>query len=273
MPPRGTNPDIVRIVEGLAGQVEMRTELVMRFDYGSIVPWVRRLDDGALLGIGRPDALVLRTPVELAPEEMTHVAEFTVRRGDRVPFTLTWFSSADEPPRAIDPEHALAQTDSFWRDWVGKCGYEGEYPDAVHTSLLVLKALTYAPTGAIVAAPTTSLPERIGGVRNWDYRFAWVRDTAFTLDALINLDLRVQVHASFAWLLDAVERTEPDLHVFYDLDGETVDDERELDLAGYRGSRPVLRGNGAAGQLQLSCYGDLLETAELYVRDGNALDD
>ena len=133
--------------------------------------------------------------------------------------------------------------------------------------------LTYVPTGAIVAAPTTSLPERIGGDRNYDYRYAWVRDTAFTLDALINLDLLVQVHASFSWLLGAVENTEPELHVFYGLEGQIVSDEKELELDGYRGSRPVRRGNGAAGQLQLGCYGDLLETAELYVRDGNALDD
>ena len=149
----------------------------------------------------------------------------------------------------------------------------GEWNEATRRSALALRLLTYVPTGAIVAAPTTSLPERIGGDRNYDYRYAWVRDTAFTLDALINLDLLVQVHASFAWLLRAVENTEPDLHVFYDLDGETVSGQEELELDGYRGARPVRRGNGAAGQLQLGCYGDLLETVELYVRDGNALDD
>jgi len=274
MPPRGTNPDIVRIVEGLAGQVEMRTELVMRFDYGSIVPWVRRLDDGALLGIGGPDALVLRTPVELAPEEMTHVAEFTVRRGDRVPFTLTWFSSADEPPRAIDPEHALAQTDSFWRDWVGKCGYEGEYPDAVHTSLLVLKALTYAPTGAIVAAPTTSLPERIGGVRNWDYRFSWLRDATFTLYALMNAGFQDEARAWRDWLLRAVAGEPARMQILYGVAGERRVPEYEVEwLPGYAGSRPVRIGNAAHEQFQLDVYGELMDALHEARRHGLARDD
>ena len=150
---------------------------------------------------------------------------------------------------------------------------DGDWKQATRRSALALRLLTHVPTGAIVAAPTTSLPEQIGGDKNYDYRFSWIRDTAYSLDALLNLGLLVQVHSSFAWLLRAVETTEPDLHVFYDLDGETTSGQKKLDLAGYRGSQPVVRGNQASGQLQLGCYGDLLETAELYVREGNALDD
>ena len=170
MPPRGVAPDIVRIVEGVSGTVELRCELVIRFDYGNIVPWVRRVDD-ALVAIAGPDGLCLRTPAELRGENMTTVGELTVSDGDRVPFALTWFPSSQPLPDEIDPEQALEDTVEFWTEWIDRCGYEGDWHDAVHRSLMVLKALTYAPTGGIVAAPTTSLPEAIGGVRNWDYRY------------------------------------------------------------------------------------------------------
>jgi GH15 family glucan-1,4-alpha-glucosidase len=164
MPPRETAPDIVRIVEGIDGEVLMRAELVIRLDYGSVVPWLLRVDPVTLLAVGGPDGLLLRTAVDLQPDGMTHTAEFTVRAGERIPFVLTWFPSHSEFPKAVDAEDALGDAESFWRGWVRNCAYEGEFPKAVRTSLAVLKALTYHPTGGIVAAPTTSLPERIGGV-------------------------------------------------------------------------------------------------------------
>ena len=274
MPPRGTNPDIVRIVEGLEGQVDMRTELVMRFDYGSIVPWVRRLDDESLVAIGGPDGLVLRTPIELAPEEMTHVAEFRVRRGDRVPFVLTWFPSSEPPARPVTAEHALADTETYWRDWVAGCRYTGEYPEAVFTSLLVLKALTYGPTGAIVAAPTTSLPERIGGVRNWDYRCSWLRDATFTLYALMNAGFQDEARAWRDWLLRAVAGDPASMQILYGVAGERRVPEIEVDwLPGYAGSRPVRIGNAAHEQFQLDTYGEMMDALHEARRHGLARDD
>src|SRR5204862_3176538 len=185
-------------------------------------------------------------------------------------------STHDEPipfARRDWVERRIETTAEDWRRWLAGATVEGEWEDAARRSALALRMLTFARTGGIVAAPTTSLPERIGGDRNYDYRYAWVRDTAFTLDALINLGLLVQVHASFAWLLDAIAATDPEVRVLYDLDGSEIPGEDELELAGYRGSSPVRRGNRAAKQVQLGCYGDVLETAELYVGDGNALDE
>jgi GH15 family glucan-1,4-alpha-glucosidase len=274
MPPRGANPDIVRIVEGLEGHVEMRAELVMRFDYGSIVPWVRRFEDDSLVAIGGPDGLVLRTPVEFDPEGMTHVADFTVRRGDRVPFVLTWFPSSERPARAVNAEHALADTETYWREWVAGCRYEGEYPEAVHTSLLVLKALTYAPTGAIVAAATTSLPERIGGVRNWDYRFSWLRDATFTLYALMNAGFQDEARAWRDWLLRAVAGDPAKMQILYGIEGERRVPEMELGwLPGYAGSRPVRIGNAAHEQFQLDTYGEMMDALHEARRHGLARDD
>ena len=189
MPPRGEAPDIVRIVEGLDGEVRMRSELVIRFDYGKIVPWVRRVDH-ARVAIAGPDGLCLRTPVEVHGEELTTVSEFTLRPGERIPFVLTWFPSHEKLPDAIDPEEALNESEEFWLEWASRCGHSGEYHEEIHRSLLMLKALTYAPTGGIVAAPTTSLPEWIGGVRNWDYRYCWLRDTTLTLTAMIRRRLQ-----------------------------------------------------------------------------------
>ena len=183
MPPRGTNPDIVRIVEGVRGKVALRMELIIRFDYGDVVPWVRKCGDG-LEAIAGPNALVLRTPIETRGEDLTTVAEFELAKGERVPFVLTWYQSHENPPRAIHPEHALRETEKYWRDWAGCCEYRGKWNDAVVRSLVTLKGLTYAPTGGIVAAATTSLPEKIGSVRNWDYRYCWLRDATFTLFAL-----------------------------------------------------------------------------------------
>jgi GH15 family glucan-1,4-alpha-glucosidase len=260
MPPRGTAPDVVRIVEGVEGEVEMRTELLIRFDYGSIVPWVRRWDDGARVAVGGPDALCVRTPVELRGENMRTLGEFTVRTGDRVPFTLTWFASHGEWPDAIDPEHALGDTESYWADWAGHCDFQGGWHDDVHGSLIVLKGLTYAPTGGIVAAPTTSLPEHVGGVRNWDYRFCWLRDATLTLLAFLNAGYVEEAKAWRMWLLRAAAGNPGDLQVMYGVAGERRLTELELPwLPGYETSAPVRIGNEASSQLQLDIYGEVLD--------------
>jgi GH15 family glucan-1,4-alpha-glucosidase len=260
MPPRETKPDIVRIVEGLEGSVHMRTELIIRFDYGSVVPWLRRLDQESLLALGGPDGLLLRTPIELRPDDKTHVAEFTVRAGERVPFVLTWFPSHEDLPKPVDAEEALSETESYWREWLTSCRYEGGYRDAVHTSLIVLKALTYRPTGGIVAAPTTSLPERIGGGRNWDYRYCWLRDATFTLYALMNAGFVEEAAAWRDWLLRAVGGDPANAQIMYGIGGQRRIPEYELDwLPGYAGSRPVRVGNAAAEQFQLDVYGEVMD--------------
>jgi GH15 family glucan-1,4-alpha-glucosidase len=274
MPQREVKPDIVRIVECLEGYVEMRTELVMRFDYGSIVPWVRHTDDQTIVAIAGPDGLVLRTPVELDPEAMTHAAEFTVRKGDRVPFVLTWFPSSEQAPTPVDAEDALASTEQIWRDWMAGCRYDGPYKAAVHRSLIVLKALTYEPTGAIVAAPTTSLPEQIGGARNWDYRFSWLRDATFTLYALMNAGFNDEARAWRNWLLRAVAGDPARTQILYGVAGERRIPEFELEwLPGYAGSRPVRAGNAAHEQFQLDTYGEMMDALHEAQRHGIARDD
>jgi GH15 family glucan-1,4-alpha-glucosidase len=263
MPPRGTNPDIVRIVEGLRGKVDIKMELVIRFDYGHVVPWVRKRD-GALEAIAGPDALVLRTPVKTRGEELTTVADFTVAEGDRVPFVLTWFASHEEPPRAIHPEHALRDTAAYWQDWSGKCERHGDWQEAVVRSLITLKGLTYAPTGGIVAAATTSLPEEIGGVRNWDYRYCWLRDATFTLYALMNAGYLDESRAWREWLLRAIAGSAAQMQIMYGVQGERRLDEFEVPwLAGYENSKPVRVGNAASEQFQLDVYGEIL--AAMYV--------
>jgi len=274
MPPRERQPDIVRIVEGLEGHVDMRTELVIRFDYGSIVPWMRRHDDETLVAVGGPDALMLRTPVLLQADGMTHTAEFSVAEGDRVPFVLTWFPSAEEPAVVVDAEQALEDTEQEWQGWMGHCTYEGDYPNAVRTSLRVLKALTYAPTGAIVAAPTTSLPERIGGVRNWDYRYAWLRDATFTLFTMMNAGYIEEARAWRDWLLRAVAGDPAKMQILYGISGEHRIPEQELPwLPGYAGSSPVRIGNAAAEQFQLDVYGEVMDALHEARRHGLAKDD
>ena len=259
MPPRGRAPDIVRIVEGLSGEVEMRSELVIRLDFGRIVPWVRRVD-GARVAIAGPDALCFRTPVETHGENMSTVSDFTVSPGDRVPFVLTWFPSHEPLPDEIDPEQALADTEEYWLSWADGCKHAGDYHDEIHQSLLVLKALTYAPTGGIVAAPTTSLPEHVGGVRNWDYRFCWLRDATLTLLAMLRSGYRDEAIMWRDWLLRAVAGDPADVQIMYGLAGERRLDEYELDwLPGYEGSRPVRVGNAASTQLQLDVYGEVLD--------------
>ena len=259
MPPRDTNPDLVRIVEGVRGRVGMRMELALRFDYGSIVPWVRRVD-GTLVAIAGPDAVLLRTPVEHEGRNLRTHAEFTVAAGDRIPFVLRWFPSHEPAPEPIDPERALDMTVSFWDDWAQKCSYEGRWHDAVHRSLLTLKALTYAPTGGIVAAPTTSLPEWLGGVRNWDYRYCWLRDATLTLLAFIRAGYVDEAGAWRDWLLRAIAGSPDDLQIMYGVAGERRLTEFELPwLAGYEGSQPVRIGNGASNQLQLDVYGEVVD--------------
>ena len=260
MPLRGVDPDVVRIVEGLAGEVRMRMQLVIRFDYGWIVPWVRRIAEGARIAIAGPDALALQAPVELYGENFTTVAEFTVAAGERVPFTLTWFPSHHEAPAPIDPEQALEDTCDFWREWAGTCTYNGHWREPVIRSLMVLKAMTYAPTGGIVAAPTTSLPEKLGGVRNWDYRYCWLRDATFALDALVDHGFIDEARGWRSWLLRAVAGNPDDLQIMYGPAGEQRLLELELDwLPGYEESRPVRIGNGASKQFQLDVYGEVLD--------------
>jgi GH15 family glucan-1,4-alpha-glucosidase len=259
MPPRQTAPDLVRIVEGLRGRIPMRMELVVRFDYGSIVPWARRLQD-VLSYLGGPDGLALDTPVETHGEGFTTVAEFAVAEGERVPFVLAWHPSHEPPPRSVDAERALEETRTWWSEWTDRCTYDGEWRDAVVRSLTVLKALTYAPTGGIVAAPTTSLPEAIGGVRNWDYRYCWLRDATFTLYALLSSGYTNEARAWRDWLIRAVGGDPADLQIMYGLAGERRLTEGEIGwLPGYEASTPVRTGNAASSQLQTDVYGEVMD--------------
>jgi GH15 family glucan-1,4-alpha-glucosidase len=262
MPPRGKAPDVVRIVEGLKGSVRMRSELVIRFDYGKIVPWVRRADH-ARLAIAGPDWLCFRTPAHTYGENMRTVSTFTVDEGDRVPFVLTWFSSHDDAPAEIDAELALSETETFWREWNEQCDVKlpPESKDVLQRSLMVLKALTYAPTGGIVAAPTTSLPEWIGGVRNWDYRYCWLRDATLTLLALLNAGYVEEAGEWRRWLLRAVAGDPADIQIMYGVAGERRLTELELPwLRGYEGSAPVRIGNAASEQLQIDVFGEVMDT-------------
>jgi len=260
MPPRGKAPDIVRIAEGVSGTVAMRSELIMRFDYGHIVPWVRRIEDGTRVAIAGPDALCLRTPVDVRGENMTTLGEFTLQPGDRVPFVLTWYPSHEDVPDAVDAEQALRDTEEYWHSWAHKCDHVGAYHDEIHQSLLVLKALTYAPTGGLVAAPTTSLPERVGGPRNWDYRFCWLRDATLTLLAMLTAGYKDEADRWRDWLLRAVAGDPADIQIMYGLGGERRLDERVLEwLPGYENSQPVRVGNAASEQLQLDVYGEVID--------------
>jgi GH15 family glucan-1,4-alpha-glucosidase len=224
------------------------------------MPWVRRLDASSLLAVGAPDGLLLRTPINLEPEGMTHVSRFTVHAGDRVPFVLTWFPAHEKLPRTVDAEEALVDTERFWREWIGACRYEGSYGEAVRSSLIALKALTYAPTGGIIAAPTTSLPELIGGGRNWDYRYCWLRDATFTLYAMLNAGFTAEAGAWRDWLLRAIAGDASKVQILYGVGGQRRISEYELDwLPGYAGSRPVRVGNAAHEQFQLDVYGEVMD--------------
>ncbi|HJU20044.1 MAG TPA: glycoside hydrolase family 15 protein [Stellaceae bacterium] len=260
MPLRGRASDLVRIVVGRRGQLMMRTELVIRFDYGSFVPWVTRHDEETLCAVSGPDMAVLRTPVPLHGEERKTVGEFAVSAGDKVPFVLTYGPSYQAPPAPIDPWAALAETEAFWRDWSGRFRAEGEWGEPVLRSLITLKALTYRPTGGIVAAPTTSLPEALGGPRNWDYRFCWLRDATFTLLAMMNGGYYDEAKAWREWLLRAVAGDPAQVQIMYGLAGEHRLTEWEVPwLAGYEGAKPVRIGNAASGQIQLDIYGEVMD--------------
>ena len=263
MPPRHRDPDVARVVEGIKGRVRMRMDLTIRFDYGSIVPWVRH-EDGALHAVAGPDSVWLRTPVPVWGENWTTLADFTVAEGERVPFMLTWHASHRPAPRRIDPIRALGDTEAWWGEWASSVDYQGGWQDAVIRSLLTLKALTYAPTGGIVAAPTTSLPEQLGGVRNWDYRYCWLRDSTFTLSALMLAGLADEAKAWREWLLRAVAGQPQQMQILYGVAGERRITEQELDwLGGYQGSRPVRIGNAAVHQFQLDVYGEVMDTLHL----------
>jgi GH15 family glucan-1,4-alpha-glucosidase len=261
MPPRGKASDIVRLVRGVSGRVKLRMELVIRFGFGTDIPWVKKSEDGsALLAICGPDMTVLRGPVETRGEDMTTIADFEVGEGETVPFVLTYGPSHLDVPGAIDPEKALQEAQEFWAEWSGRCTYKGQSRDLVMRSLITLKALTYEPTGGIVAAPTTSLPEILGGAKNWDYRFCWLRDATFTLLALINSGYFEEASAWHGWLLRAVAGAPAHMQIMYGIAGQRRLLEWEADwLPGYEGAQPVRVGNAAHAQLQLDVYGELMD--------------
>jgi GH15 family glucan-1,4-alpha-glucosidase len=261
MPPRGKASDVVRLVRGVSGRVRMRMELIIRFGFGSDIPWVRKSEDGAaLLAICGQDMTVLRTPVDTRGEDFTTVADFWVGEGEAVPFVLTYGPSHIAVPAPIDPAKALEESEAFWSDWSGRCTYEGDRRDLVLRSLITLKALTFAPTGGIVAAPTASLPEKLGGRRNWDYRFCWVRDATFTLLALMNSGYNEEALAWHNWLLRAVAGSPDLMQIMYGIWGQRRLLEWEAGwLDGYEGAKPVRVGNAAHAQLQLDVYGELVD--------------
>jgi GH15 family glucan-1,4-alpha-glucosidase len=274
MPPRGENSDIVRLIRGDRGTVRMHTELVLRFDYGRIVPWVSHLPDGTYRAIAGPDMVLLHTPVAVRGKDLTTVGEFDVTAGTTVPFVLTHGSSHLPPPRAIDVDVSLAHTEAFWTQWTARNCSSGEWADAVTRSLITLKALTYAPTGGIVAAATTSLPERLGGVRNWDYRFCWLRDATLTLLALMNAGYFDEAAAWRDWLLRAAAGAPAQVQTIYGLAGERRLTEYEIDwLPGYESSRPVRIGNAAFVQLQLDVFGEVMDALHQARRGGLASSD
>jgi GH15 family glucan-1,4-alpha-glucosidase len=278
LPERGAVPQMIRIVEGVSGRVRMRSALRMRFSYGRVVPWVHRVEDGdgqtRTVAVAGPDSVWLDGEAETYGRNLTTYADFTVATGERIAFALTWQPSHLGAPDQPDPEDALQTTEDFWRSWVAQCTYQGPYREAVVRSLITLKALTYAPTGGIVAAPTTSLPEDIGGVRNWDYRFTWLRDATITLSSLLRTGYREEARAWREWLLRAVAGDPENLQIMYGIAGERELTETTLDwLPGYEGSLPVRIGNGAAHQLQLDVYGEVVEALHLAHMTGLARND
>ena len=270
MPMRDGVPHLVRIVKGLHGSVEMRMELSVRFDYGSIVPWVRKLDDGAgIQAVGGPDMVVLRSPVELVGEDLKTTATFTVNAGEAVPFVMAYGPSHLPPPKAESAASLLRATHRFWTRWSSGSKLKKDRPASISRSLIVLKALTYLPTGGIVAAPTTSLPEQLGGPRNWDYRYCWLRDAAFTVTALMGAGHYGEAQAWRAWLQRAVAGSPAQIRPLYGIAGERLQPEWEVSwLPGYENSRPVLVGNAAVEQQQLDVFGQLMGAIYVAHQDG-----
>ena len=260
--------DVVRIVRGDRGHVDMKMELTLRFDYGMFVPWVRRSTTG-LTAVAGPNAIELRTPVELEGREFHTFAEFSVRRGQRIPFVLTWHPSHLPAPRGSNAQRLLSATEKWWESWSRDCTYGGEDKELVQRSLIVLKALQYRPTGGIVAAPTTSLPESIGGIRNWDYRYCWLRDATFTLYALQISGYAKEAQEWQNWLLRAVAGKPSDLQIMYGVTGDRLLPEMELPwLKGYEDSRPVRIGNAAYQQFQLDVYGEIMDSIHVGAASG-----
>ncbi len=260
MPTRTPGAHLIRLVRGISGSVKLRTELIIRFDYGSVVPWVRRCDDGSLQAVAGPNRLVLRAPLKLRPHGRTHVGEFIVTAGETTDFTLSHGVSYEDVPKAIDPNQALEKTERSWTAWSQPFEGAGEWSEAVIRSLLTLRALIFERSGSIVAAPTTSLPEQLGGSRNWDYRFCWLRDATFTLLALMNAGYANEATRWRAWLIRAIGGEPALVQVLYGLGGERYIPERMLPwLSGYGGAKPVRAGNAATGQLQLDIYGEVLD--------------
>ncbi len=269
MPLRAAHSTVVRFVIGKHGKLKMRTELVLRFGYGAIVPWVTRIETGALRAIAGPDMVVLHTPVHVFGKDMTTVGEFTVGRGETIPFVLTYSPSHLPVPQAVDPTEALAQTETYWREWTAKCRPAGKWTEAVKRSIITLKALTYTPTGGIVAAPTTSLPEHLGGERNWDYRFCWLRDATLTLLGAMHAGYYEEAQAWREWLLRAVAGSPDQLQIMYGIGGERRLTEWIVEwLPGYEKSAPVRIGNAAHVQIQIDVFGELMDTYHQARRGG-----
>ena len=269
MPPRGHNSDVVRLVRGERGRVRMAMELVLRFDYGSYVPWVSRLEDRTWRAIAGPDMVVLHTPINVKGKDLTTIAEFDVTEGQTIPFVLTYGASHLPPPKKIDPKAAERATERFWRGWASRADATGQWCDDILHSLMVLKALTYAPTGGIVAAPTTSIPEQLGGSRNWDYRYCWLRDATLTLLALMNAGYEEEALAWRDWLLRAAAGSPDQIQTIYGIAGERQLTELEVDwLPGFEGSKPVRIGNDAHRQVQLDVFGELMDALHHARRGG-----
>ena len=260
MTPQTERPELVRMVVGTRGQVQMTLDLVIRFDYGSVVPWVRSTDRG-ISAIAGPDMLGIRTEVPLRGENLKTVATFTVTEGQKIPFDLAWYPSEGNEPAPLNADTAIQETETWWREWSDRCSYQGKWRDAVLRSLITLKALTFLPTGGIVAAPTTSLPEWLGGIRNWDYRFCWVRDASFTLRSLLDAGYHDEALEWREWLLRAVAGSPAEVNIVYGLRGERRLTELELPwLQGYEKSAPVRTGNAAHTQFQLDIFGEIINT-------------